>query len=66
MNKTVFILLLDFADFWHKIWQPERDKFSYWRVTCVLFSTTEKRYVMNMRTILGFVPSTVYGAVGVY
>ena len=66
MNKTVFTLLFGLAGFWLKIWQPESDKFSYWRVTYVLFSTTEKRYVMNKWIILGFVPATVYGAVGVY
>jgi len=67
VNKTVFILLLGFAaGFWHKIWHPERDEFSYWRVTYVLFSTTGKRYVMNKWIILGFVPATVYAATGVY
>ena len=66
MNKTVFILLLGFAGFWHKIWQPKRDKFSYWYVTYVLFSTTEKRHVINKWIILGFVPAIVYGAIGVY
>ena len=62
MNKTAFILLLGFPGFWHKIWQAERDTFLYWCVTYVLFSTTEKRYVMNQWIILGFVPATVYGA----
>ena len=66
MTKTAFILLLGFPGFWHIIWQPERDTFSYWCVTYVLYSTTEKRYVMNRWIILGFVPATVYGAIGVY
>ena len=66
MNKSAFILLLGFRSFWRKIWQPERDTFSYWCVTYVLFSTTEKRYVRNRWIILGFVPATVYGAIGVY